>query len=686
MRLPLPRFLGVFAIAVTAVFAAAGAANAATINVCNLCAVVPGSQYPDIQSAVNAANPAGGDVIDVGTGTFAAAVIDRPVTLNGVQAGNDARDRVPGAPLETVVTPGPVGFGALDVNANHVTIDGFTFTSGAPGVWLRPGFSDYTVLNNVFFDNTIALYVASNGADSNLVRHNKFEVNNTTGPASGNGIYGDQGASRYLIDENEFLGNNNGGVLIVTTPVNGYVNRDIRVTDNLFDRASDPPNNENGLGVGLLRTENAVISGNEMHDLVGSGVYLESSKDVDIADNEFDNADGFSAVRMNVANFDPSTNVANQDVSVVGNDIHDQGTDGGGFPGYGVRVSNGANRGPLEVHFNRIVGNTVGVRNEDTDAGDLINAENNWWGCNEGPSHNAANANGCDKTEGVNANPPGPVNDAIVDSDPWLVLNVASAKDTLALNGAKSKLSAGLRQNSDDDEFDTPPVPDKPVAFASTLGTVAPPSDVMHLGGAFSELTSGATAGDADVTAALDNEVAHTTVKLADPPPPPQDGADGATGAQGPAGPAGPQGPAGPTGPAGLPAQQVSSGEAETPDTRVVGCSLTAPVSTPLRSFVRVRASCEESVRYSAEATVAVPFTNGKGRSSARRFTLRSVRTGVIPAGQTVSIRMLLTDSVIEAARRGLSQGRRSSVRIKVTATDSAGNRKTMAATVRIRR
>jgi hypothetical protein len=118
-----------------------------------------------------------------------------------------------------------------------------------------------------------------------------------------------------------------------------------------------------------------------------------------------------------------------------------------------------------------------------------------------------------------------------------------------------------------------------------------------------------------------------------------------------------------------------------------VGCSLDAPVSTPLRSLVRVRATCEETVRYTAEATVAVPFTGGRGqRGSARRFTLRSVRSGVIPAGRETSLRMLLTDSVIEAARRGLSQGRRSSVRIKVTATDSAGNRKVLKATVRIRR
>src|SRR5215208_3383223 len=579
MRFSLPRSLGLFAIPVLALLGSAASASAATINVCQACPVIPNKQYPDVQSAVNVANP--GDVIDVGPGTFAPANITQSVVLTGAQEGNDGRNRTPLAPPETVSTGGGVGF---DVNARHVTIDGFTFQSGAPGVWLRPGFSDSTVVNNVFFDNTIGLYVASDGLDPTLVRHNKFELNNFAGPSNGNGIYGDQGAGRVSIDENSFLGNMNAGVLFTNTPGPGFANEDIRVTDNTFGRSNQPPNEQNGTGVILAKTEDALVRGNTMDESNGAGVYLEASKGIDIVGNTIKNGVGWSAVRLNTASFFPDA-IPNQDVSVVGNDLADNVNDGP-FDGYGIRVSNGAHLGVLEAHFNRIVGNSVGVRNEDTDAGDRIDAQNNWWGCNEGP-----NTADCDSTEEAVANPPGPVGDAIVNSDPWLVLDVSSQKNPLGLNGETSKISAGLRQNSDGDEFDTPPVPDKPVAFTTTLGTIAPPSDVMHLGGAFSVLTSDAAAGDADVTAALDNEVAHTTVKLADPPPPPADGADGAdgaTGPQGPTGPAGapgPAGPAGPAGPTGLPAVQVSGGEAETPDNRVLGCSLDAPVSTPLRSF-----------------------------------------------------------------------------------------------------
>ena len=92
-----------------------------------------------------------------------------------------------------------------------------------------------------------------------------------------------------------------------------------------------------------------------------------------------------------------------------------------------------------------------------------------------------------------------------------------------------------------------------------------------------------------------------------------------------------------------------------------------------------------ESVRARA-TTVAVPFTNGQGRGHAKRFKTRMVRTGFIKASKT---KKLPPGAVENAAARGqrvegLAQGRRSSARIKVTATDKAGN-KTMYATVRLR-
>jgi nitrous oxidase accessory protein NosD len=70
--------------ALMAVIAPASTARAAIIN-------VP-TDYPTIQAAVNAASP--GDTIVVAAGTYNETVnIDKSLTLEGAQAGVDARGR-----------------------------------------------------------------------------------------------------------------------------------------------------------------------------------------------------------------------------------------------------------------------------------------------------------------------------------------------------------------------------------------------------------------------------------------------------------------------------------------------------------------------------------------------------------------------------------------------------------------
>src|SRR5215212_224434 len=195
MRLPLPRLLGVFAITATALLGAAGSASAATKTVCPAAC-----DATNIQTAIGLATDF--DTIEVASGTLQGAVIDKPLTLVGAKANIDGRLRPTLGPGETVVDPilaGPSAGTGFDVQSDHVTIAGFTFQSGQPGVQLRPGFSDYTVVNNIFFNN-------------------KFDGNNFTGAGAGDGIYSDQGAGRYTIDENDFLGNSNTAVIFTAGP------------------------------------------------------------------------------------------------------------------------------------------------------------------------------------------------------------------------------------------------------------------------------------------------------------------------------------------------------------------------------------------------------------------------------------------------------------------------------------
>src|SRR6476660_1611415 len=174
MRLYSPRLACALLLALGAMLLATASASASTV--CP--AGPPTCDFATIQSAVNAAAPY--DVIDVRTGEYDGAVIDKPLTLRGFFSGSDGRDpsRTPSAgPPESVVhgvAPNGIGF---DVTSSHVTIDGFTFHNALPAVELRPTGSDYTVLNSIFIDNTFGIYANSDGKDPTLIRHNRFERN-----------------------------------------------------------------------------------------------------------------------------------------------------------------------------------------------------------------------------------------------------------------------------------------------------------------------------------------------------------------------------------------------------------------------------------------------------------------------------------------------------------------------------
>ncbi|HNT55770.1 MAG TPA: hypothetical protein PKG95_13715, partial [Anaerolineaceae bacterium] len=112
------------------------------------------------------------------------------------------------------------------------------------------------------------------------------------------------------------------------------------------------------------------------------------------------------------------------------------------------------------IHHNRIFGDgAVGLYN---DLAVSVTAENNWWGCNEGPSTVAVPTD-CDSIEGL------------VDADPWLMLS--STFEPLAMVvGGEGTLDADLIFNSaaadtSADGF----VPDTtPAVFTATNGTFAP--------------------------------------------------------------------------------------------------------------------------------------------------------------------------------------------------------------------
>ena len=90
-----------------------------------LAAHIGAMTYPTIQAAVIAALP--GQTITVDPGVYNESVlVDKPlITIDGAQAGVDARTRS-GAPASESIVQGPGGSTAFQIAASDVKLDGFT--------------------------------------------------------------------------------------------------------------------------------------------------------------------------------------------------------------------------------------------------------------------------------------------------------------------------------------------------------------------------------------------------------------------------------------------------------------------------------------------------------------------------------------------------------------------------------
>lgn len=174
-----------------------------------------------------------------------------------------------------------------------------------------------------------------------------------------------------------------------------------------------------GIGV-TAEIENLTVSDCETSDNAEQGIWLWAYSPRTI--------DGVAISNVRAANngthgfeITPENEVSN--VSLVSNTFTDNASSG---------IEAG---GPVEAHFNRIFGNGVGVNNL---AGATLDVENNWWGCNGGPTSPE-----CDSTA------------ASVDADPWLTLSLASDPDP-AFAKSIAEITASLTTNSDDADTSGP--------------------------------------------------------------------------------------------------------------------------------------------------------------------------------------------------------------------------------------
>src|SRR5439155_1969020 len=118
----------------------------------------------------------------------------------------------------------------------------------------------------------------------------------------------------------------------------------------------------------------------------------------------------------------------------------------------GIFLTDTAGAGQLHVNFNRIVDNSSAAIANASTSSQVLDAENNWFGCNAGPGNTGCGA--------ISEPIPGSI-----DFNPWLVLGISADGQTV---------TADLTHNSaGQDTSGAGHIPDgTPVTFATSLGSV----------------------------------------------------------------------------------------------------------------------------------------------------------------------------------------------------------------------
>ncbi len=515
---------------------------------------VPGT-YPTIQAAINAANPAGGDKIQVAANTYTEQLsITKCVTIEGAGIGSTIIQ----APA-TLAPSGVLGFtgnSIVEVRSNsYVTVTGVTITGPLPLLAYPNKTFGIFVAENATLDmsnsrvtaihtssgvdgaqNGTGIGVGSTAANTigtvvlNNVTVNDYQKNgmlvertgsvatiaNSTvtgiGPTSiiaQNGIQIADGAtgsiSTSTVSQNNYLPNSwaSSGIVpwnagAVSISGSSFVNNDVSV----YTGTSGIPGTPAAL----------TITGNTFDQNKWNAVFYDAENPVTITDNVITNTN--SGIGGLVYDGQTSTISRNSFTMAAGS-----GSAGLAF--YNYDDLSPTTTATINAHFNRLssdnAGGRDGIYNETSSN---VNAENNWWGCNAGPG-----GTGCDA-----------VTDAatgVTDFSPWLTLTgITASAPTVAYSGTSNISGVSLCVNSAPANACTVTdhiIDGTPLGYGTTpatTGSVSPTSStfVNGVANAGSTFTAGAGPFVGDQTeavgATLDNQTITTNVVVHDSTPP----------------------------------------------------------------------------------------------------------------------------------------------------------------------
>ena len=268
------------------------------------------ANFPDIQSAVNAA--ANGDTIKVEPGTYTntgfpapAVTVNKSLTIYGGQQRDNTQ-----APGPSIVASDSVGF---SLTTSNITVSNFTFqpqtsnNSAAVGIATDSGHSGYKISGNTFsgeIDGILLNTQLDSAAIPSSVTGNKF-VNN------GEGIYSNLATRNTTISSNTFSGDITASLLL-----NGsLVSTNVQILNNSI--VNDAP-------ILLVNATGSKINGNTVSNsnsaIVGASIYLGGVTTTQVDHNLLSAPTAIPPVNgIQVSSFDGSPSSGNDDIS--GNNI-----------------------------------------------------------------------------------------------------------------------------------------------------------------------------------------------------------------------------------------------------------------------------------------------------------------------------------------------------------------------------
>ena len=301
----------------------------------------------------------------------------------------------------------------------------------------------------------------------------------------------------------------------------GGSDESLTLTNCVFDNNTLPVGAYGGAAVcmqisGDLTVDNCTFTNNVSNDADGGAIlfiiYGGFGGDLSVTNSTF-TGNSVNLPGANISNGGAISFVGQEGASPFGITINKNTFISNTADGYGGAVSayDLANVSISQLHFNRFYNNTSTTSALSSGLHSIsstgsINAENNWWGCNTGPTASGT----CDKAGGTS-----------VDANPWLQLKVTASPSTICSStpstlGNTSTITASFLNNSDGTAIavsDLSAFVGLPVTWGpTTLGSLSSQQTTIQASGtATATFTSNGTSGTATVNAQVDNVPASET-------------------------------------------------------------------------------------------------------------------------------------------------------------------------------